>query len=161
MAVKQRKSATSGAPRKHSKCKDKTEAGSAVPGVWHSIHADFKKRRLEAALVKEAEEEETRRAPGWASVSRTERYKRRCLASGCEAPAGSHNPLPGRIDPITLEEVEIPGMAPSGHVMGMAIWRTVIAERGRNPFTNEALQMHQIVQLTHENIDRYRDKLVE
>ncbi len=32
------------------------------------------------------------------------------------------NPLPGFIDPITLEEVEMPAISPSGHVMGYKNW---------------------------------------
>jgi hypothetical protein len=33
------------------------------------------------------------------------------------------NPLPARLDPITLEPVVSPAISPYGHVMGAATWR--------------------------------------
>lgn len=33
------------------------------------------------------------------------------------------NPLPGFIDPITLEPVATPAISPWGHVMGSATWK--------------------------------------
>ncbi len=33
------------------------------------------------------------------------------------------NPLPERVDPITLEAVVSPAISPYGHVMGAATWR--------------------------------------
>ena len=47
------------------------------------------------------------------------------------------NPLPGFIDPITLEPVLNPALSPYGHVMGLATWRAVLAEHKRCPFTKQ------------------------
>ena len=35
------------------------------------------------------------------------------------------NPLPGFIDPITLEPVANPAISPLGHVMGLATWKVL------------------------------------
>lgn len=61
-------------------------------------------------------------------MSRTERYKKRCAADG---DGGEYvdvdNPLPGYIDPITLEPVVTPAMSPHGHVMGLATWKVQLS----------------------------------
>lgn len=57
-------------------------------------------------------------------MSRTERYKKRCAADGDGTEyVDVDNPLPGFIDPITLEPVVTPAMSPHGHVMGLATWK--------------------------------------
>ncbi len=60
----------------------------------------------------------------WSAVSRTERYKKRCIADGDEAGlVDESNPLPDFIDPITLDPVIAPAISPYGHVMGLATWK--------------------------------------
>jgi hypothetical protein len=60
----------------------------------------------------------------WSAVSRTQRYKKRCAADGDGASyVDADNPLPGFIDPITLEPVVTPAISPHGHVMGLATWK--------------------------------------
>jgi len=54
------------------------------------------------------------------------------------------NPLPGLIDPITLEPVVTPAVSPCGHVMGLATWTAVLAERGQCPFTQQPLRRDQV-----------------
>jgi len=54
------------------------------------------------------------------------------------------NPLPGLIDPITLEPVVTPAISPYGHVMGLATWTAVLAERGQCPFTQQPLRRDQV-----------------
>ncbi len=53
------------------------------------------------------------------------------------------NPLPSLIDPITLEPVVTPAISAYGHVMGLATWTAVLAERSRCPFTQQPLRRDQ------------------
>ena len=59
----------------------------------------------------------------WSALGRAERYRSRCRGEGGEAAEDGSNPLPGRLDPITLEPVACPAISPYGHVMGAATWR--------------------------------------
>ncbi|RKP23270.1 hypothetical protein SYNPS1DRAFT_24717 [Syncephalis pseudoplumigaleata] len=73
------------------------------------------------------------------------------------------NPLPGYIDPITLEEVVKPAISPHGHVMGYDNWvRCLTRSEPRNvcPITKKPLSKRDLVVLTMDNIDEYRDKIV-
>ncbi|KAK9767379.1 hypothetical protein K7432_002864 [Basidiobolus ranarum] len=73
------------------------------------------------------------------------------------------NPLPGFVDPITLDEVVKPAISPYGHVMGYDNWvRCLTSETKRNicPLTKNPLSKRDLVILTHENIAEYRDKIV-
>jgi hypothetical protein len=73
------------------------------------------------------------------------------------------NPLPGFIDPITLDEVVKPAISPYGHVMGYDNWlRCLNSEDRKNicPITKKPLSKRELVVLTHDNIDEYRDKIV-
>lgn len=72
----------------------------------------------------------TRPGPGrWASLGRAARYRNRCGADGEGGSGGvfpdPDNPLPGFIDPITLEPVANPAISPLGHVMGLATWKVL------------------------------------
>ena len=82
-------------------------------------------------------------AKGWSSVSRSERYKRRCTGGddSMETSSPDDNPMPAHMDPITLEPVVNPALGPSGHVMGMATWRAVLSETDCCPFTKQPLQV--------------------
>ncbi|KAI9591096.1 hypothetical protein BDF19DRAFT_456399 [Syncephalis fuscata] len=73
------------------------------------------------------------------------------------------NPLPGYIDPITLEEVVKPAISPHGHVMGYDNWvRCLTRSEPRNtcPITKQPLSKRDLVVLTMDNITEYRDKIV-
>ena len=54
-------------------------------------------------------------------MNRHERYSKR---SGGEY-VDENNPIPGWIDPITLEPCANPAISPYGHVMGMATWKVI------------------------------------
>ncbi|KAI8870876.1 hypothetical protein GQ42DRAFT_134232 [Ramicandelaber brevisporus] len=75
------------------------------------------------------------------------------------------NPLPDFIDPITLDNVERPAISPYGHVMGYDSWvrcLTSLDASGRRnicPLTKKPLSKRDLVILTHDNIDQYRDKI--
>ncbi|KAJ3273008.1 hypothetical protein HDV01_004914 [Terramyces sp. JEL0728] len=73
------------------------------------------------------------------------------------------NPLPGMIDPITLQPIIKPAMSPYGHVMGYDTWlRCLSSKEQKNicPMTKNPLTKRELVILTFENIDEYRDKIV-
>lgn len=93
-------------------------------------------------------------------MNRAERYKRRHGGQAAAEPADD-NPLPGVIDPITLEPVVTPAISIYGHVMGLATWRAVLTERGKCPFTQQALSMGQITVLTKTNLHRFKDRIIQ
>ncbi|CAO3638504.1 unnamed protein product [Cunninghamella echinulata] len=76
----------------------------------------------------------------------------------------NQNPLPGFIDPITLDEVEKPAISKYGHVMGYDSWvRCLTNWEGKKnicPLTKNPLTKRDLVILTFENIDEYRDKIL-
>lgn len=59
----------------------------------------------------------------WSAVNRHERYKNRCGGTYVD----EDNPLPGWMDPITLEPAVSPAISPWGHIMGMATWKVGFA----------------------------------
>ncbi|KAI8338233.1 hypothetical protein BC941DRAFT_424983 [Chlamydoabsidia padenii] len=74
------------------------------------------------------------------------------------------NPLPGFIDPITLDEVEKPAISKYGHVMGYNSWIRCLTnwEGKRNicPLTKKPLTKRDLVVLTCENIEEYRNQIL-
>ncbi|KAI9477805.1 MAG: hypothetical protein EXX96DRAFT_568280 [Benjaminiella poitrasii] len=75
------------------------------------------------------------------------------------------NPLPGFVDPITLDEVVKPAISIYGHVMGYDSWvRCLTNWEGKKnicPLTKKPLTKRDLVILTHENIEEYRDKIIQ
>lgn len=67
--------------------------------------------------------------------------------------------LPGEVDPITLQPLEEPMMAPTGHVANLATWRSVLGRSARNPFTNQELKLDSLVELTNANVGEFRHQL--
>ncbi|KAI8374500.1 uncharacterized protein BYT42DRAFT_576604 [Radiomyces spectabilis] len=74
------------------------------------------------------------------------------------------NPLPGFIDPITLDEVVKPAISKYGHVMGYDSWvRCLTNWEGKKnicPLTKKPLTKRDLVILTHENIEEYRSQIL-
>ncbi|GAB5586588.1 hypothetical protein Unana1_01488 [Umbelopsis nana] len=74
------------------------------------------------------------------------------------------NPLPGFVDPITLDEVVKPAISKYGHVMGYDSWVRCLTnwEGKRNicPLTKKPLTKRDLVILDHDNIEEYRSKIV-
>ncbi|KAK9857596.1 hypothetical protein WJX84_011650 [Apatococcus fuscideae] len=121
---------------------------------------DDDEEEMVAAGGGEEDDETTNMTNKWSAVSRSERYKKRCIADGDEAGlVDDSNPLPGFIDPITLEPVIAPAISPYGHVMGMATWKAVLAEQRICPFTKSPLSWEQCTTLTKHNIERFRDRI--
>ncbi|KAI9361513.1 hypothetical protein BD770DRAFT_383558 [Pilaira anomala] len=73
-------------------------------------------------------------------------------------------PLPGFIDPITLEQVIKPAISKYGHVMGYDSWiRCLNNWEGKKnicPLTKKSLTKRDLVILTLDNMTEYKDKIV-
>ncbi|KAI8329176.1 hypothetical protein EDC96DRAFT_452534 [Choanephora cucurbitarum] len=69
-------------------------------------------------------------------------------------------PLPGFIDPITLEQIIKPAISKYGHVMGYDSWIRCLnnweGQRNICPLTKKPLTKRDLVVLTFENIEEYR-----
>lgn len=72
------------------------------------------------------------------------------------------NPLPGFMDVITNEEVIKPAMAPSGRVLSYSTWIKVLTREPKDtcPFTKAKLTKRDLILLTIDNIDQYRDIII-
>ncbi|KAI8144195.1 hypothetical protein BJV82DRAFT_668025 [Fennellomyces sp. T-0311] len=74
------------------------------------------------------------------------------------------NPLPGFVDPITLDEVVKPAISKYGHVMGYDSWvRCLTNWEGKKnicPLTKKPMTKRDLVVLTQENIEEYRDQII-
>ncbi|KAJ2876363.1 hypothetical protein H4R27_006347 [Coemansia aciculifera] len=83
-----------------------------------------------------------------------------------EADVDPSNPLPDLIDPITLEPVSKPAISPFGHVMGYNSWVRCLmfppegSQRNICPLTKKPMSKRDLVILTFDNIEQYRDKIV-
>ncbi|KAL7315224.1 hypothetical protein PS15m_006701 [Mucor circinelloides] len=79
--------------------------------------------------------------------------------------AKDENPLPGFIDPITLDEVIKPAISTYGHVMGYDSWvRCLTNWEGKKnicPLTKKPLTKRDLIVLTPDNIEAYRDKIIQ
>lgn len=72
------------------------------------------------------------------------------------------NPLSGFIDAITQVEVVRPAISPYGHVLSYDTWLKCLLNGDRKntcPLTNQPLHKRQLIFLTFENIEMYRDKI--
>ncbi|KAJ2146601.1 hypothetical protein IW136_000506 [Coemansia sp. RSA 678] len=82
------------------------------------------------------------------------------------ADADPSNPLADLIDPITLESVIKPAISPYGHVMGYNSWVRCLmfppegSQRNICPLTKKPLSKRDLVILTYDNIEQFRDKIV-
>ncbi|KAJ3056246.1 hypothetical protein HK097_007606 [Rhizophlyctis rosea] len=99
----------------------------------------------------------------WATTRRTRARLGGGVGEDDEAGVEDTNPLPGFTDPITLDEVVKPAISPYGHVMGYDSWiRCLSNEEKKNicPLTKKPLTKRELVVLTHDNIAKYRDQIV-
>eukprot|EP00033_Pygsuia_biforma_P003848 GCRY01004216.1.p1 GENE.GCRY01004216.1~~GCRY01004216.1.p1 ORF type:complete len:476 (-),score=70.01 GCRY01004216.1:14-1441(-) len=69
------------------------------------------------------------------------------------------NPLPGRMDPITMDEIEVPALAPSGYVMDYSSWLQCLENDAVCPFTKTPIIKDELVILTLKNIDEFRSQI--
>ncbi|KXZ46241.1 hypothetical protein GPECTOR_45g111 [Gonium pectorale] len=140
-------------------------AGRGKRGGRRTSNADGSESEGADAAVDE-DAEATYAGNRWSAVSRAERYRKRREDAGEDAASllaesRKDNPLPGFLDPITLEPVVNPAISPYGHVMGLATWKAVLAEHGRCPFTKQPLSAEALTVLTKLNIERYRSRIIQ
>jgi len=68
--------------------------------------------------------------------------------------------LPGFVDPIKLTAVVKPAISPSGHVMSYATWSRCLSQNPVCPLTKQPLKKRELVVLTWDNIEQYKDKII-
>ncbi|RUS20171.1 hypothetical protein BC937DRAFT_86241 [Endogone sp. FLAS-F59071] len=147
---------------------DDDDSGSFTMKSWSTT----KRTRARMAAAVDAASSETGEASGageGGSEEVDEEEKERMM-----------NPLPGFLDPITLDEVVKPAISKYGHVIGYSkltnlcyghvarsryeSWVRCLTNWDGNknicPLTKKPLTKRDLVILTHENIDEYRDKIV-
>nr|CAG8514308.1 3288_t:CDS:10 [Entrophospora candida] len=88
----------------------------------------------------------------WNSKKRARSYQESVRIDFEVVEQDDENPLPGFIDPITLEEVNRPAISPYGHVMG--------PNKNICPLTKKPLKRRELVILTNDNINQYRSQIV-
>ena len=150
---------------------------------WDPDNIDPERIQAEQARYKNAR---------WRTTKRTRALMGEAVDDDEEEQLRASNPLPGHIDPITLEEVVKPAISPYGHVMRYALrahrgparppppltrltrmlwweapapsyssWIKCLENAEICPLTKKPLKKSDLVVLTHANIDRYRDKIVQ
>jgi len=136
--------------------------GVPAPGKGRGRKGKSRADDEDGGMDGDEEEAEAYAGNKWSSISRSQRYRKRCADAGEDVTGmDEDNPLPKFIDPITLEPVVNPAISPYGHVMGLATWRAVLAEQKRCPFTKNPLGPEQLTVLTKNNIERYRDRIIQ
>lgn len=71
------------------------------------------------------------------------------------------NPIPGYIDQLTLQPMRLPTLSPDGYVLDYDTWMKLLKEQKVNPFTrNHIKSMRELIVLTIDNFDSYKDKIV-
>ncbi|GAN09283.1 conserved hypothetical protein [Mucor ambiguus] len=97
--------------------------------------------------------------------SSSKRTRTRSTQAHTASTKQDENPLPGFIDPITLDEVIKPAISTYGHVMGYDSWvRCLTNWEGRKnicPLTKKPLTKRDLIVLTPDNIEAYRDKIIQ
>jgi hypothetical protein len=71
----------------------------------------------------------------------------------------AQNPIPDVTDALTGETIRVPAISPDGYVLDYNSWVRTIANESVNPFTKIPVKKRDLVILTHENWDEYKDKI--
>lgn len=94
--------------------------------------------------------------------SKVSEHKSNMTASEIPRSQYYENPLPGFIDAITRTELVRPAISPYGHVLSYETWIRCLLNGDRKntcPLTNQPLHKRQLIFLTSENIEMYRDRI--
>ena len=73
------------------------------------------------------------------------------------------NPLPDFKDIITGSSIIKPAISPYGHVLGYDTWTKILRttkQKNTCPFTWQKMTRRSLIKLTKDNIEQYRDKIV-
>ncbi|KAL6051980.1 Ubox domain containing protein [Balamuthia mandrillaris] len=144
---------------KHTKKRAKKEAAAAAEAEAEQNQTNVTTKRRSTRKKRKGHDESSEsddeyRPPPSARAKPTDEEQ-------TEEDAKTDNPLPGFVDPITLDEVIQPAISPSGHVMGYKSWsRCLSSSEGICPLTKQPLKKRDLVLLTWDNIDQYIDKIV-
>jgi hypothetical protein len=65
-------------------------------------------------------------------------------------------------DAMTMKPMSAPAISPFGHVLDYTTWLRLLRETPQNtcPFTKQKVTRRDLVKLTAENMEEYRDKIV-
>jgi hypothetical protein len=69
------------------------------------------------------------------------------------------NPIPGAMDSLTGEKMQVPTISPDGYVLDYNSWIKTISHEATNPFTKHPVKKRDLVVLTRENWDLYKDQI--
>jgi hypothetical protein len=70
------------------------------------------------------------------------------------------NPLPGQIDFITKNEIQVPTMSPDGYILDYKTWMNIVVQPNpEDPFTRTRINKRRLVVLTKKNIEQYRAQI--
>ena len=70
------------------------------------------------------------------------------------------NPLPDVVDQITGEIIKVPTLSPDGYVLDYNTWMHSLMTKSENPFTRNQIKRRDLVVLTLDNIEKYRDSIL-
>ena len=71
------------------------------------------------------------------------------------------NPIPGHIDQITMQPMQLPTLSRDGYVLDYSTWLKLLAQKKVNPFTqNHIKSKRELTILTIDNFGYYKDKIV-
>ncbi|KAK8848011.1 hypothetical protein M9Y10_019063 [Tritrichomonas musculus] len=68
-------------------------------------------------------------------------------------------PLQGETDLITGDKMEMPTISPDGYVLDYKTWLKIIETNSKNQFTMKPISLSQLVILTNDNFEEYRNKI--
>lgn len=72
-----------------------------------------------------------------------------------------NNPIPGWTDPLTGEEMKAPAISPDLTLLDYNTWLQMIKQNHEDPFTKKPITKRQLIVLSSENWDEYKDKIIE
>lgn len=133
-------------------------------GKAHYIGGKTKATGTKIAKEDESERSEEEESDEEVTEEQVVRTPQVSIMQTIELPRGliHENPLPGFIDAITQVEVIRPAISPYGHVLSYDTWLKCLLNGDRKntcPLTNQPLHKRQLIFLTFENIEMYRDKI--
>lgn len=132
-----------------------TSSTSVGDGSTGTATATKKKNVKKRKRDDDGDDAEYKPSSTW-TKERADREASRALKSRLEA-----NPLPGFKDIITNAELIQPAISPYGHVLSYSTWLKCLASEPKNtcPFTKKPIKKRDLVILTWDNVDQYKDKI--
>jgi hypothetical protein len=120
------------------------EDSSYTWGADGKLHHVNHIRRSERGYRKEMKK--APKKPGEKTLSRYEQW-------------AAQNPIPDATDPLTGEPMKVPTMSPDGYVFDYTSWMRSMKSDCINPFTRDLVKKRDLVVLTVDNYDQFKDKI--